>query len=145
MTRGRAVRAGVIACLPFRPKPVVYSQQYIDMMEEEVNEISRAYVTDYWFDDVEKDVTDLLNSDEWETVPQGKSHAPRRKGFDGRVCLDYHIPEDPSIHERLGSLPSFSVQQHPTVHQSVMSGSIGFLKNKGSTLFNSVFRSFAKP
>jgi len=56
----------------FRPKPVVYSQQYIDAMEEEVNEISRAYVTDYWFDDVEKDVTDLLNSDEWETVPQGK-------------------------------------------------------------------------
>lgn len=55
-----------------RPKPVVYSQQYIDTMEEEVNEISRAYVTDYWFDDVEKDVTDLLNSDEWETVPQGK-------------------------------------------------------------------------
>lgn len=42
------------------------------MMEEEVNEISRAYVTDYWFDDVDKDVTDLLNSDEWETVPQGK-------------------------------------------------------------------------
>ena len=41
------------------------------MIEEEVNEISRAYVTDYWFDDVEKDVTDLLNSDEWETVPQG--------------------------------------------------------------------------
>lgn len=56
----------------FRPKPVVYSQQYIDAMEEEVNEISRAYVTDYWFDDVDKDVTDLLNSDEWETVPQGK-------------------------------------------------------------------------
>ncbi len=56
------------------PKPVVYSQQYIDTMEEEVNEISRAYVTDYWFDDVEKDVTDLLNSDEWETVPQGKRH-----------------------------------------------------------------------
>ncbi len=55
-----------------RPKPVIYSQQYIDTMEEEVNEISRAYVTDYWFDDVEKDVTDLLNSDEWETVPQGK-------------------------------------------------------------------------
>ena len=41
-------------------------------MEEEVNEICRAYVTDYWFDDVEKDVTDLLNSDEWETVPQSK-------------------------------------------------------------------------
>ena len=58
--------------LLIRPKPVLYSQQYIDMMEEEVNEISRAYVTDYWFDDVEKDVTDLLNSDEWETVPQGK-------------------------------------------------------------------------
>ncbi|CAF0839924.1 unnamed protein product [Adineta ricciae] len=110
-----------------RPNPVVYSQQYIDMMEEEVNEISRAYVTDYWFDDVEKDVTDLLNSDEWETVPQ-----------------DYHIPEDPSIHERLGSLPSISGQQHQTQHLSVMSGSIGFLKNKGSTLFNSVFRSLAK-
>ncbi|UJR21103.1 hypothetical protein I4U23_024203 [Adineta vaga] len=110
-----------------RPNPVVYSQQYIDMMEEEVNEISRAYVTDYWFDDVEKDVTDLLNSDEWETVPQ-----------------DYHIPEDPSIHERLGSLPSLPGQQHQPQHLSVMSGSIGFLKNKGSTLINSVFRSLAK-
>jgi hypothetical protein len=108
-----------------RPKPVVYSQQYIDAMEEEVNEISRAYVTDYWFDDVEKDVTDLLNSDEWETVPQ-----------------DYNIPEDPSTQERLGALPSFSGQQQP--HPSVMSNSIGFLKNKGSTLFNSVFRSLAK-
>ncbi|CAF0968761.1 unnamed protein product [Adineta steineri] len=107
-----------------RPKPVVYSQQYINMMEEEVNEISRAYVTDYWFDDVEKDVTDLLNSDEWETVPQ-----------------DYHIPEDPSIHERLGPLPSLSTQQQ---HISVMSGSFDFLKNKGSTLINSVFRSLAK-
>ncbi|CAF0884523.1 unnamed protein product [Rotaria sp. Silwood1] len=107
-----------------RPKPVVYSQQYIDMLEEEVNEISRAYVTDYWFDDVEKDVIDLLNSDEWETIPQ-----------------DYLIPDDPSIHERIISLPSTSGQQH----QSVMSGSIDFLRNRGSSLFNSVFRSFARP
>jgi hypothetical protein len=60
------------------PKPVIYSQQYITMIEEEVNEISRAYVTDYWFDDVEKDVTDLLNSDEWETVPQGNNHRHAR-------------------------------------------------------------------
>lgn len=66
------IRLEGMRSLLIRPKPVVYSQQYIDMMEEEVNEISRAYVTDYWFDDVEKDVTDLLNSDEWETVPQGK-------------------------------------------------------------------------
>ena len=52
------------------------------MIEEEVNEISRAYVTDYWFDDVEKDVTDLLNSDEWETVPQGNTHRnARANGF----------------------------------------------------------------
>jgi len=109
-----------------RPKPVVYSQQYIDSMEEEVNEISRAYVTDYWFDDVEKDVTDLLNSDEWETVPQ-----------------DYNIPEDPSVHERLGSLPNLTGYQQPQ-HLSVMSGSIGFLRTKGSTLINSVFRSLAK-
>ncbi|CAF0841091.1 unnamed protein product [Rotaria sordida] len=107
-----------------RPKPVVYSQQYIDMMDEEVNEISRAYVTDYWFDDVEKDVIDLLNNDEWETIPQ-----------------DYLIPDDPSIHERINSLPSSSSQQH----QSVMSGSIDYLRNRGSNLFNSVFRSFARP
>ena len=115
------------------------------MMEEEVNEISRAYVTDYWFDDVEKDVTDLLNSDEWETVPQGKS-IPLIRTFTERspFSLDYHIPEDPSIHERLGSLPSISGQQHQTQHLSVMSGSIGFLKSKGSTLFNSVFRNLAK-
>ena len=42
------------------------------MMEEEVNEISRAYVTEYWFDDVEQDIIDLLKNDEWETVPFGK-------------------------------------------------------------------------
>ncbi|CAF3698911.1 unnamed protein product [Rotaria sp. Silwood1] len=52
-----------------RPKPVIYSQQYIDMIEEEVNEISRTYVTDYWFDDVEIDVMDFLNNHEWETIP----------------------------------------------------------------------------
>lgn len=51
------------------------------MMEEEVNEISRAYVTDYWFDDVEKDVIDLLNSDEWETIPQGKIMVCSKKIF----------------------------------------------------------------
>ena len=39
--------------------------------KEEVNEISRAYVTEYWFDDVEQDVIDLLKNDEWETVPLG--------------------------------------------------------------------------
>jgi hypothetical protein len=50
-------------------------------MEEEVNEISRAYVTDYWFDDVEKDVTDLLNSDEWETVPQGNERIIFQNNF----------------------------------------------------------------
>ncbi|CAF5094747.1 unnamed protein product, partial [Rotaria sp. Silwood1] len=37
--------------------------------EEEVNEISRTYVTDYWFDDIEIDVMDFLNNHEWETIP----------------------------------------------------------------------------
>jgi hypothetical protein len=55
--------------------------------------------------------------------------------------IDYHIPDDPSVHETIGSLPSISNQQQ---HLSVMSGSIGFLKTKGSTLINSVFRSLAK-
>jgi hypothetical protein len=58
--------------------------------------------------------------------------------------IDYNIPEDPSIHERVGSLPSFSNQQQQQQHLSVMSGSIGFLKNKGSNLISSVFRSLAK-
>lgn len=40
-------------------------------MEEEVNELSRGYVTEYWFDDVERDSNNIVNSDEWETVPQG--------------------------------------------------------------------------
>jgi hypothetical protein len=58
--------------------------------------------------------------------------------------IDYNIPDDPSIHERLGTLPSFSGPQQQQQHLSVMSGSIGFLRNKGSNLFNSVFRSLAK-
>jgi hypothetical protein len=114
------------------------------MMEEEVNEISRAYVTDYWFDDVEKDVTDLLNSDEWETVPQGIFSNLQIFSI-VFLIVDYNIPDDPSIHERIGALPSLSGhQQQHQQHLSVMSGSIGFLKNKGSTLINSVFRSLAK-
>jgi hypothetical protein len=44
----------------------------------------------------------------------------------------------------VGSLPSLSGQQQQQQHLSVMSGSIGFLKNKGSNLINSVFRSLAK-
>ncbi|CAM4742828.1 unnamed protein product [Rotaria magnacalcarata] len=101
-----------------RPKPVLYLQSYIDMMEEEVNEISRAYVTDYWFDDVEKDVMDILTGDEWETI----SH-------------DYYIPDDPSIHERMSSLPSISIP-HP---HSTMNGSIGYLKTISSSVLNSFF------
>ncbi|CAF4413683.1 unnamed protein product [Rotaria socialis] len=101
-----------------RPKPVLYLQSYIDMMEEEVNEISRAYVTDYWFDDVEKDVMDILTGDEWETI----SH-------------DYNIPDDPSIHERMSSSPSISIP-HP---HSTMNGSIGYLKTISSSVFNSFF------
>lgn len=50
----------------------MYSQQYIDMIEEEVNEISRAYVTDYWFDDIEKEFLDLINIEDWETIPHSK-------------------------------------------------------------------------
>lgn len=116
------------------------------MMEEEVNEICRAYVTDYWFDDVEKDVTDLLNSDEWETVPQSKKNQHFLFFFIIVFDSDYMFPEDPSIHEHLGPLPSLSGQQQQQAqHLSVMSGSIGFLKNKGSSLFNSVFRSLGKP
>ncbi|CAF0766473.1 unnamed protein product [Didymodactylos carnosus] len=63
-----------------RPKPIIYSQNYIDMIEREVNDISRAYVTDYWWDDFEK--YDMLNGDDWETVPQ-----------------DYNIPDDPYLIE----------------------------------------------
>lgn len=60
-----------------------------------------------------------------------------------RVFLDFNIPVDPSVHEHIGNLPNLSGQQQQQ-HLSVMSGSIGFLKNKGSNLFNSVFRSLAK-
>ncbi len=45
------------------------------MIENEVNEISRTYVTDYWFDDEEdeeKAIKDILNSYEWETIPHSK-------------------------------------------------------------------------
>lgn len=112
---------------PSRPKPVIYSPQYTAMIEKEVNEICRAYVTDYWFDDIEKDVTDLLNSDEWETVPQ-----------------DYNIPDDPSIHERVGPLPT-PLRAQQQQHQSMMSGSIGFFSSRASDIFNSVFRSSARP
>jgi hypothetical protein len=58
----------------FRPEPVLYSEEYIDIIEKDVNEISRAFITDYWFDDEdnEKDVTDILNNDEWEAIPQGR-------------------------------------------------------------------------
>lgn len=116
------------------------------MIEEEVNEISRAYVTDYWFDDVEKDVTDLLNSDEWETVPQGNEadHDYCFHYLQKHTNLDYSIPDDPSIHERVGPLPNLSGHQQQPQHLSIMSGSMGFLKNKGSTLFNSVFRNLSK-
>lgn len=58
--------------------------------------------------------------------------------------VDYSFPEDPSIHERLGPLPSLSGQQQQPQHLSVMSGSIGFLKNKGSNLISSVFRTLSK-
>ena len=57
---------------------------------------------------------------------------------------DYSIPNDPSIHERVGPLPSLCGQQLQQQHLSIMSGSMGFLKNKGSNLFNSVFRTLAK-
>lgn len=60
--------------------------------------------------------------------------------------IDYNIPEDPSTQDHLGSLrssPGQQTQQNPQ-HPSVMIGSIGYLRNKGSTLISSVFRSLAK-
>jgi len=61
----------------FRPKHVIYPEDYIDMIEREINEISRTFISDYWFDDddglEEKDVTDILADYEWESIPpQGK-------------------------------------------------------------------------
>lgn len=63
--------------LYFRPKPVTYSSAYIDMLEKEVKEINRIILTEYEFegdneDNEEKDVADILNSYEWETIPQSK-------------------------------------------------------------------------
>jgi len=87
------------------------------MIEEEVNEISRAYVTDYWFDDdEEKDVTDLLNSDEWEAILE-----------------DDIIPDDSSVHEQIDS----SSGQHEQ-HSSTMNTSFHYF----SGLYNSFVRNF---
>ncbi|CAF2098490.1 unnamed protein product [Rotaria magnacalcarata] len=61
---------------------------------------------------------DILTGDEWETI----SH-------------DYYIPDDPSIHERMSSLPSISIP-HP---HSTMNGSIGYLKTISSSVLNSFF------
>ena len=60
---------------------MIYSHSYIDILENDVNEISRTFVTDYWFDDDnnnnnnndEKDIGDILNSNEWEAVPESKN------------------------------------------------------------------------
>lgn len=59
------------------------------------------------------------------------------------MFIDYNIPEDPSTQDRLGSLSPISGQQPAAQqqHQSVMIGSIRYLRNKGSSLFSSVFRS----
>ena len=55
-----------------RPRPVLLAQNYIDTVERDVNEISRTFITEYWFDDdEEKDATDFLNSGEWEAIADG--------------------------------------------------------------------------
>ncbi len=59
----------------FRPKPVIYPEKYIDMIEKEINEISRTFSSDYWFDDddnVEKNEKDILDNYEWESIPPCK-------------------------------------------------------------------------
>jgi hypothetical protein len=52
------------------------------MIEKDVNEISRAFITDYWFDDEdndEKDEADPLNNDEWEAISESKLNFYRKK------------------------------------------------------------------
>jgi hypothetical protein len=116
------------------------------MIEKDVNEISRAFITDYWFDDDdddEKDEVDPLNSDEWEAISQSKLN--HFKIFIEKkiyvfvfVNKDDYIPDDISICENSDPLPSNSSPQH----SSIMSNSIGYLKNKSSILFDSVVRNF---
>jgi len=45
------------------------------MIEKEINEISRTFSSDYWFDDddnVEKNEIDILDNYEWESIPSCK-------------------------------------------------------------------------
>jgi hypothetical protein len=47
------------------------------MLEREVNELNRTFMTDYWFDDDDDDndekyITDILNNYQWESIPQSK-------------------------------------------------------------------------
>ncbi|UJR28391.1 hypothetical protein I4U23_009632 [Adineta vaga] len=109
---------------PSRQRPILWPQNYIDKIENDVKDISRtSFMNEYWFDDDinDNDEADLLNNYEWEAVSQ-----------------DNYIPNDPSVSDQTDSLPSTSSQQHSTL----MSSSIDFLKNKSSSIFDSFVRNF---
>lgn len=72
--------------LSFRPKPVVYPQSYIDILEGEVVDISRALGTSYWFDDDNDDDENNQRSaaweeDEYEIVSASTKNISRRNDF----------------------------------------------------------------
>jgi hypothetical protein len=83
-----------------------------------------------------------LNSDEWEAISQSKwNHFKifiEKKYVFVFVNTDDYIPDDLSICENSDVLPSNSSPQQ----SSIMSNSIGYLKNKSSILFDSVVRNF---
>ncbi len=47
----------------------------MNIIQKDVKEMNRTFISDYWFDDDDdniKDVTDILNNDEWEAVTDSK-------------------------------------------------------------------------
>lgn len=95
-----------------RPKPVIYSQEYIDILEKKFNELDGDFVIDYWFnnDEDEENVWDILDDREWEAIPE-----------------DEQISNDPFSTEQIDTLVPVTTSQHSS---SMMSSSIDYLKNK---------------
>ncbi|CAF0741841.1 unnamed protein product [Adineta steineri] len=106
-----------------RPRPVIYGQNYIDIIERDINEINRTFITDYWFDDYdehddEEEVINILNNSEWETIAHG-----------------YYIPDDRFSSDDDNSLPTSTSQQN----SSIMSSSIDKIMPSSSSASSSSY------
>ena len=55
-----------------RPRSVSLPQEYVNAIKKQVDQVSGAFMNDYWSDEDDNDEANLLNDYEWEAVPFGK-------------------------------------------------------------------------